>query len=190
MLLSLHLLPHPHRAQQAHDLLARVREVRLCAHVSVSIMHGGSMCEEPRTSATSRRFWLSSAATSRRHVETENGSKPGTRLSLGMSGMYTTAMPSRFRSAASSRSSSRADASSEDFEDPIQTSHVFSADFEGGLGSSDRSRVSKRASTEGLSVPFGISRLSVEPCLSVCFASADSCVCASLALAESGEDAS
>lgn len=45
-------------------------------------------------------------------------------------------MPSRFRSAASSRSSRRADASSEDLEDPIHTSHVFRADFERGLGSS------------------------------------------------------
>ncbi len=77
-----------------------------------------------------------------------------------------------------------------DLDDPIHTSHAFIADFEGGFGSSVMWSASIHLRMCGawcLDAPLGMPRLSVESCLSVRLASADSGVWASLALAQSGE---
>ena len=96
------------------------------------------------TSATSNNRWLSSEGTSRLHVEILSGSNPGTRRSFGMRGMYTTPIPSRCKSAVSSSSSKRAETSSAEVDDPIQTSQELS-----DCG---------RASEPGDSVDFGFMR--------------------------------
>lgn len=79
------------------------------------------------TSATRIRFSLSPLVISLLHVEIANGSNPGAIFSLAMSGRYTTPIPSRCRSAASSMSSSR-DEPAEERDEPIQTSQVLIGD--------------------------------------------------------------